>query len=105
MLKSGGISEEEKELYIYGLFMIISQVMFFAFSCALGLVFGCFVESVIFYISFAAENLPAVIMRQRRQGAKYPPRSRFWHALGLFGFQKFMISGQPCFVPRRCVRC
>lgn len=54
MLKSGGISEEEKELYIYGLFMIISQVMFFAFSCALGLIFGCFVESVIFYISFAA---------------------------------------------------
>ena len=31
MLKSGGISEEEKELYIYGLFMIISQVMFFCF--------------------------------------------------------------------------
>ncbi|UKI22435.1 MAG: accessory gene regulator B family protein [Anaerotruncus sp.] len=28
--------------------------MFFAFSCALGLIFGCFIESVIFYISFAA---------------------------------------------------
>ncbi len=54
MFKSGSISEQEKELYIYGLFMIISQAVFFAFSCALGLIFDCFAESVIFYISFAA---------------------------------------------------
>ncbi len=54
LLKSGGISKQEKELYIYGLFMIISQVLFFSFSSALGLIFGCFAESVIFYISFAA---------------------------------------------------
>lgn len=36
MLKSGGISEEEKELYIYGLFMIISQVMFLLFRALWG---------------------------------------------------------------------
>lgn len=54
MLKNGSISDEERELYIYGLFMIISQAMFFALSCVFGLLFGCFAESIIFYVSFAA---------------------------------------------------
>lgn len=49
---NGAISEDEQELYIYGLFMLISQLMYLTLACLLGLILGCFVESIIFYIAF-----------------------------------------------------
>lgn len=49
---NGVISEDEQELYIYGLFMLISQLMYLTLACLLGLILGCFVESIIFYIAF-----------------------------------------------------
>lgn len=52
LLSNGTISEEDKDLYIYGLFMLISHLMFFIINCVFGLILGCFIESIIFYIAF-----------------------------------------------------
>ena len=52
MLSNGTISEEDKELYIYGLFMLISHLVFFIISCVFGLILGCVLESIIFYVTF-----------------------------------------------------
>lgn len=52
LLSNGTITKEEHELYIYGLFMLLSQVMFFIVMCIIGLALGCVLESIIFYIAF-----------------------------------------------------
>lgn len=52
LLADGTITDEEHELYIYGLFMLFSQLMFFTVICIFGLILGCIFESVIFYIAF-----------------------------------------------------
>ncbi len=52
LLSNGTISDEDKELYIYGLFMLLSQLMFFIIACIFGLVLSCILESIIFYIAF-----------------------------------------------------
>ena len=52
LLSNGAISDEDKDLYIYGLFMLISQLMFFIIACIFGLVLNCIIESIIFYIAF-----------------------------------------------------
>ncbi len=52
LLSNGTISEEDKELYIYGLFMFISHFVFFIISCIFGLILGCVLESMVFYIAF-----------------------------------------------------
>lgn len=52
LLSKGSITESEHELYVYGFFMLLSQLMFFIFTSILGLILGCFVESIIFYIAF-----------------------------------------------------
>lgn len=52
LLSKGNITEDERELYIYGLFILISQLMYLVLACIFGLLFKCFVESIIFYIAF-----------------------------------------------------
>lgn len=52
LLSKGGITEDERELYIYGLFMLISQLMYLVLACIFGLLFKCFIESIIFYVAF-----------------------------------------------------
>jgi len=52
LLLNGTIGEEDKELYIYGLFMLISHLMFFIIACIFGSILGCVFESVVFYIAF-----------------------------------------------------
>ncbi|MGN0536270.1 MAG: accessory gene regulator ArgB-like protein [Eubacterium sp.] len=52
LLSNGSIAEDERELYIYGFFMLLSQLMYLALACFFGFLFKCFFESVIFYISF-----------------------------------------------------
>ena len=52
LLSNGTIIDEDKELYIYGLFMLISHLMFFIIACIFGLILGCIFESIIFYIAF-----------------------------------------------------
>lgn len=48
----GAITEDEQELYIYGFFMLLSQLMYLVLACIFGLILGCFIESIIFYIAF-----------------------------------------------------
>lgn len=52
LLSNGTISDEDKDLYIYGLFMLFSHLMFFIIACTFGLILGCIFESIIFYIAF-----------------------------------------------------
>lgn len=52
LLSNGIISNEDKDLYIYGLFMLISHLMFFIIACVFGLILGCVFESIVFYIAF-----------------------------------------------------
>lgn len=52
LLSNGTINDEDKELYIYGLFMLISHLMFFIITCIFGLALKCLLESIIFYIAF-----------------------------------------------------
>lgn len=52
LLSKGSISEDERELYIYGFFMLLSQLMYFIVACIFGLLFQCFFDSILFYIAF-----------------------------------------------------
>lgn len=52
LLSNGAISDADKDLYIYGLFMLISHLMFFIITCIFGLILGCVFESIIFYTAF-----------------------------------------------------
>lgn len=52
LLVNGAITEDEQELYIYGFFMLLSQLMYLILACIFGVIFGCVFESIIFYIAF-----------------------------------------------------
>lgn len=52
LLENGSIPEDEQELYIYGLFMLLSSLMYLILACFLGCILGCVLESIIFYIAF-----------------------------------------------------
>ncbi len=52
LFSNGTICEEDKELYIYGLFMLFSHLMFFIIACLFGLLLGCIFESIVYYIAF-----------------------------------------------------
>lgn len=52
LLTKGSITEDERELYIYGFFMLLSHLMYLVLACIFGLLFECFIESIIFYVAF-----------------------------------------------------
>ena len=52
LLKRKVISDDEKELYDYGLFMMISYVVFFVISMIFGIALNIPFSSILFYISF-----------------------------------------------------
>lgn len=52
LLKRNVISDEEKELYDYGLFMMISYIAYFLISMLFGVVLKIPFSALIFYISF-----------------------------------------------------
>ena len=52
LLANGSISADEQELYIYGLFMLLSSLMYLILACFLGCILGCVLESIIFYAAF-----------------------------------------------------
>lgn len=52
LLKRKVISDDEQELYDYGLFMIISYIVFFLISILFGIVLDIPFSSILFYISF-----------------------------------------------------
>ena len=52
LLINGAISKEEQELYIYGFFMLLSQLLYLIFAFVFGVILDCVIESIIFYITF-----------------------------------------------------
>ena len=46
------ISETEKELYVYGLFMLLSHSFFFGYTIIVGLILSCALESLVFFVEF-----------------------------------------------------
>ena len=52
LLLRQSITEEERELYIYGFFILLSNLMYIILASLSGLLLGCFLESIVFYIAF-----------------------------------------------------
>lgn len=52
MLSSGTTSDEDKELYVYAFFMLLSQLIFFVIACLFGVILNCILESILFYLAF-----------------------------------------------------
>lgn len=52
LFSSGSITKDEQELYTYGFFMLFSHIMCLILACFFGIVFNCFIESVIFFTAF-----------------------------------------------------
>ncbi|MBE6835469.1 MAG: hypothetical protein E7515_04370 [Ruminococcaceae bacterium] len=48
----GKIAETEIDLYSYGFFVLISQILLFLVTIIIGFILSCALESVIFFISF-----------------------------------------------------
>lgn len=48
------IEKDEQNLYHYALFILISKILFFTFTLALGLLLNAAIESLIFFIAFIA---------------------------------------------------
>lgn len=53
LCKSQVIEEADRELYVYGFFVLLSQGLFFLISALFGFIFGTLWESVVFYIMFS----------------------------------------------------
>lgn len=53
LYKSQVIAEEDKELYTYGFFVLLSKTLFFLVSALFGWMFGVLWESMVFYIMFS----------------------------------------------------
>ena len=52
LISSNTIKPEDRDLYIYRIFMLLSQLLFILLTVVFGLVLNCVVESIVFYIAF-----------------------------------------------------
>lgn len=52
LIRHSAIENESKELYAYGFFILLSQILYFIITIAIGSLFNIILESVIFYIAF-----------------------------------------------------
>lgn len=52
MISSGIISDQEKDLYVYGFFMLLSRLLFLLMSVLFGILFDVPAESIVFYFAF-----------------------------------------------------
>lgn len=52
LIKQSIIIKAEQELYVYGFFMLLSQIFYFIIALIFGIVFHVILESIIFYIAF-----------------------------------------------------
>ena len=50
-LEQSDISNDE-ELYQYGFFILLSQILYFIITIVIGILLGIVLESIIFYIAF-----------------------------------------------------
>lgn len=52
LIKHSAIENEDEELYTYGFFILLSQILYFIIAIAIGILFNIIIESIIFYIAF-----------------------------------------------------
>lgn len=52
LIASGNISSSERELYEYGIFILMSNILYIVDTAILGLAFGLFYQSLLFFIVF-----------------------------------------------------
>lgn len=52
LLKQSDIKDDEQDLYQYGFFILLSQILYLIIACIIGILLGTFFESIIFYITF-----------------------------------------------------
>lgn len=53
LVQQSAIGEDDKDLYIYGFFVLLSRLFLLIVTVLLGLLFGVIGESVCFYIMWA----------------------------------------------------
>ena len=52
LLKKCDILDDEQELYQYGFFILLSQILYFTIAITVGAIIGIFIESIVFYTAF-----------------------------------------------------
>lgn len=52
ILSGENLTNDERELYNYGFFMLTSHSLYFVLACLFGILFKCFFKAVVFYIVF-----------------------------------------------------
>ena len=52
LLVQDNLSQEDRELYVYGFFILFSKIFFFFLTVVYGLLIGNIVESILFYAIF-----------------------------------------------------
>lgn len=52
LIKHSLVENEDKELYLYGFFILLSQILYFIIVITIGILFNVIFESIIFYITF-----------------------------------------------------
>lgn len=53
LLLSDTIEYEERELYIYGFFILFSQLLFLTVTLTVGIILNIIIESIIFFVAFS----------------------------------------------------
>lgn len=52
LIDNSAITDTEQELYVYGFFILISQILYFTLTTLFGILLDIVLESVIFYVAF-----------------------------------------------------
>lgn len=52
LIENGSVSEGNRELYVYGFFMLFSHAAYFALTVIFGLLLMCPVQSIVFFVAF-----------------------------------------------------
>lgn len=52
LIDNSAIDDTERELYVYGFFILISQILYFTLTTLFGILLDIVLESVIFYVAF-----------------------------------------------------
>lgn len=52
LIKHGRVDSDDRELFEYGIFLIISQMLYALVCIISGIIFKCIAESLVLYVSF-----------------------------------------------------
>lgn len=52
LIKHSAIENKDKDLYSYGFFILLSQILYFIITIVIGILLNIILESIIFYIAF-----------------------------------------------------